>query len=87
MNLTTMPEDGKRGMGHCAQDVDAAHSKVLNFIRCKCKETTKKQCGTKPCSCKKNGLKCVMACQGYRGQICSNIDHVVNDNEETDVDL
>ena len=29
----------------------------------------------------------MMASQGCRGQICSNIDHVVNDNDETDVDL
>ena len=68
-------------------DLDAAPSKVFNFIRCKCKESSKKQCGTKLCSCRKSGLKCVMACQGCRGQICNNIDHVVNDDEETDVDL
>ena len=36
MKLTTMLEDGKRRMGHCA-----GPSKVLNVIWCKCKETTR----------------------------------------------
>ena len=55
-------------------DLDAAPAKFLQFIRCMCKSTGKNPCGTKQCSCHKNGLRCLMACNEWRGQSCNNTD-------------
>ena len=44
---------------------------LLNFIRCKCKTTSKNPCGTTHCSCR--GLKCMSACGDCRGELCNNI--------------
>ena len=35
-------------------------------------QTSKNQCGTNVCSCKKNGLKCMSACGGCHGEDCNN---------------
>ena len=35
---------------------------LLTVIRCKCQNSTRKQCCTNLCSCKRNGLSCVTAC-------------------------
>ena len=59
-------------------DLDAASAKVLQFFRCMCKSTGKNPCGTKQCSCHKNGLKCFMACNECRGQSCNNTDMTIN---------
>ena len=59
-------------------DLDATPSKVLQFIRCMCKSTGKNHCGTKQCSCHKNGLRCLMACNECRGQSCNNTDMTMN---------
>ena len=53
-------------------DKDAAPSNILKVIRCKCKSSTKNQCGTNVCSCKKHGLKCMSACGGCHGEDCKN---------------
>ena len=53
-------------------DLDAAPTDVLKFIRCKCKASGRNHCTNNLCSCRKNGLKCVMACGGCRGQSCDN---------------
>ena len=45
-------------------DKDVASANILKVIKFKCKSTSKNQCGTNLCSCKKNGLKCMSA---YRG--------------------
>ena len=50
----------------------AAHTDVLKFIRCKCKATGRNLSTHNLCSCRKNVLKCVMACGGCRGQSCGN---------------
>ena len=59
-------------------DLDAAPAKVLQFIRCMCKSTGKNPCGTKQCSCHKNGLRCLMACNECRGQSWNNTDTTMN---------
>ncbi|MES9882369.1 MAG: hypothetical protein ABW185_15970 [Sedimenticola sp.] len=61
-------------------DLDAAPSKVLNYIRCKCSPTGRNPCGTNLCSCQKNGLKCVTACPGCRGESCRNTEPVIDDD-------
>ena len=43
-----------------------------------CKSTGKNPCGTKQCSCHKNGLRCLMACNECRGQSCNNTDMTMN---------
>ena len=65
-------------------DLDAAPAKVLQFIRCMCKSTGNNPCGTKQCSCHKNGLRCLMACNACRGQSCNNTDMTMNLNVDDD---
>ena len=59
-------------------DLDDAPANVLQFVRCMCKSTDKNPCGTKQCSCHKNGLRCLMACNACRGQPCNNTDMTMN---------
>ncbi|KAJ8043553.1 hypothetical protein HOLleu_10691 [Holothuria leucospilota] len=54
-------------------DIDAAAQSVLKYIRCNCKTTTNTPCSSKACTCVNNGLKCVAACGGCRGQFCENV--------------
>ena len=44
---------------------------ILKVIRCKCK-TGSDAAYAKKCSCRKNGLFCVMACGQCQGEECSN---------------
>ena len=53
-------------------DKDVAPPSILKVIRCNCKITSKNQCGTNDCSCKKNGLKCMSAYGGCHGEDCNN---------------
>ena len=64
-------------------DLDAAPAKVLQFIRCMCKSTGKNPCGTKQCYCHKNGLRCLVACNG---QSCNNTDMTMNLDVDDDDD-
>jgi hypothetical protein len=48
-------------------DLPAAPERILNIIKCNCKN-----CDTKRCSCRKHGLECSSACGGCRGAGCSN---------------
>lgn len=43
---------------------------VIKVIRCKCK-SKKRQCETKVCTCRKNGIKFMAACAGCHGESCS----------------
>ena len=53
-------------------DIDPAPEWLLNFVRCKCKNTSKNPCSTRTCSCRKNGLSCVQTCSGCHGESCNN---------------
>ena len=69
-------------------DLDAAPPKVLHFILCKCKSTGRNPCDSNQCSCRKFGLKCLMACEECRGQSCNNTGFLVAlDDEYDDVAL
>ena len=46
---------------------------VLSVICCSCKITSKNTCCTKLCSCRKNSLACVAACNDCRGTSCNNV--------------
>ena len=67
-------------------DKEAGPQNLLNFIRCKCKLTSKNTCGTNICSCRKNGLFCVPACGDCRGENCNNVAAIdfEDDVDETD---
>lgn len=73
-------------------DQRAAPERLLCFVRCKCKSSNKKPCSGNVCSCVRNGLKCVAACSGCRGESCCNsttyqehlADENCNDNDEFD---
>ena len=67
-------------------DLDAAPVMVLQFIRCMCKSTGKNPCGTKQCSCQKNGLKCLMACNECRGPSCNSTAMTMNLDDDDDDD-
>ena len=41
-------------------------------VRCNCKSTSKNQCGTNTCSCRKHGLMCSDVCKGCHGETCNN---------------
>ena len=49
-------------------DLPPAPDKLLNIIRCNCKQN----CDTKRCVCRKNGLQCSVGCGECRGLNCSN---------------
>ena len=53
-------------------DKDVAPPSILKVIQCNCKITSKNQCGTNVCSCKKNVLKYMSACGGGHGEDCNN---------------
>lgn len=57
-------------------DKAAAPVELLEFIRCNCKSG----CGTRHCSCRKNGLDCSPACGQCRGS-CSNSSNLEDDDE------
>ena len=69
-------------------DLEAAPTKVLRFIRCKCKSTGKSPCRSKLCSCRRSGLKCLMACAECRGQSCNNTGILLDDDaDDGDLDV
>ena len=49
-------------------DLPPAPEKLLQIIRCNCKQN----CDTKRCSCRKHGLDCSVGCGECRGVSCSN---------------
>lgn len=53
-------------------DLDPAPDWLLQVVRCNCKIDTRRPCGSRSCSCRKNGLNCVPACGGCHGQDCEN---------------
>ena len=60
-------------------DLEPAPEWLLNVIRCNCKQTTRKPCGSRLCSCRKNGLHCVPACGGCHGEGCKNAELLQED--------
>ena len=63
-------------------DMAAAPETLLNFVRCKCKLSSRNPCGTNACSCRKNDLKCVTACGDCRGENCRNAEDIILSSEE-----
>ena len=55
-------------------DLPPAPDFLLHVIPCNCKATSKNTCGLMLCTCRKNGLKCMAACEDYRGMSCENIE-------------
>jgi hypothetical protein len=53
-------------------DKEIAPPDLLKVIRCNCKTSSKNQCGTKTCMCRKHGIKCMLACGGCHGEDCNN---------------
>lgn len=62
-------------------DLPPAPEKLLQIIRCNCKQN----CDTKRCSCRKHGLDCSVGCGECRGVSCSNSTGLADiDLEEND---
>ena len=53
-------------------DILCAPEWLLKFVQCNCKLSSKNPCGTRLCTCIKNGLSCVHACGDCRGELCNN---------------
>ena len=51
-------------------DKPVAPESLLKVIRCNCQNTSKIQCGTMLCMCRKNGCPCSIACGEFRGLSC-----------------
>ena len=66
-------------------DMHPAPDNVLKFVRCNCK-STKNQCNTNVCSCKKHFVKCVPACGGCHGQTCGNTETYSMEIQDSDGD-
>ena len=74
------------GLEPIKTDLEAASNDVLQFIRCKCKLSSKNACGTRLCSCFKSGLKCVSACGDCRGESCENTVKMEDLDDEENLD-
>ena len=61
-------------------DLEPVPENLLKFIRCKCKLSTAIPCGSNTCSCRKHGLKCVIACGDCRGESCRNAEETIYNN-------
>ena len=72
-------------------DLQPAPPNLLKYIHCKCKISSKNTCGTQACSCRKNGLSCILACGDCRGKVCQNrlvvADVDVIDEDDVNSDL
>lgn len=74
----------KTGLQPIQTDLPPAPPEILQYVRCKYKSATNR-CRTNLCSCKKNGLRCVEACGGCRGEDCENREPVdIGDDREDD---
>ena len=53
--------------------LEPALEDLLKVIRCNYKRTSANQCVTSICTCRKNGLHCISAHCGCRGDFCGNV--------------
>lgn len=91
MKTTLDPEDWgwkleKGSFVPVMTDKEPAPPELLNVIRCNCRITTNNPCGGKKCSCRSNGLHCVIACGDCRGTECQN-SSIVTDILESDDEI
>ena len=74
-------------------DKAVAPDNLLKVIRYKCKATSRNQCGTNSCTCRKHGIHCMSTCGECRRKECFNVekytksapDDVENDEYDDDV--
>jgi hypothetical protein len=71
-------------------DLQSAPEDMLKVVKCKCKGSGK----SASCTCRKNGIKCLSACQYCRGVLCCNsqpkqpdIETIAHDTECCDADV
>ena len=53
-------------------DKDVAPLEVKTLVRCNCQLTSKSPCGSRLCTCRRNGLPCISLCGNCRGEECTN---------------
>lgn len=53
-------------------DQQPAPDELLKVIRCSCKTSSRNQCATNLCSCRRNGLSCMSACSNCHSHDCNN---------------
>jgi len=62
----------EHGLSPVTTDKEIAPPNILKVIRCHCKNTSRNQCGTNVCMCRKNGIRCMPACGDCNGLNCNN---------------
>ena len=78
-------EDGK--LVPIPTDLEPAPDDLLKVIRCNCKSSSANQCSSNICTCRKNGLHCIAACGGCRGESCFNAQQVTMREDELELEL
>ncbi|CAC5394040.1 unnamed protein product [Mytilus coruscus] len=58
--------------------LSTAPDKLLNIIRYKCKTN----CDTRRCTCRKHELECTIACTECNGQICTNAEKLILEEDQ-----
>jgi hypothetical protein len=53
-------------------DLQVAPECLLKVVRCNCKSSSKTQCGSNFCTCRKHNLKCAPTCGDCQGETCFN---------------
>ena len=64
-------------------DLPPAPAELLKIIRCDC--TT--DCSSGHCTCRKNGMKCTLACGHCQGSACTNASAMLVEEEDSDDEL
>ncbi len=63
-------------------DLAIAPQKLLSSIKCGCKG----DCATKSCSCKKNSMRCSVACSVCRGICCLNPSDTIEEEDDEEIE-
>ena len=58
-------------------DMDVAPESLLKVIRCKCKSSSRNQCGSNLCTCRRHGVKCLQTCGECRNDCLNKKVHVI----------
>ena len=64
-------------------DLPPAPAELLKIIRCDCTQ----DCSSARCSCRKNAMKCTLACGHCQGSGCTNASALILEEEDLDDDM
>ena len=64
-------------------DLPPAPAELLKIIRCDCTQ----DCSSARCSCRKNAMKCTLACGHCQGSGCTNASALILEEEDLEDDM